>query len=39
MKKVIDSSVKELVKIIESKPNSRAIAWQFILEELDAAKD
>jgi len=39
MQEVIDSSVKELVKIINSKPNSLAVAWQFILEELDAAKD
>lgn len=39
MQEVIDSSVKELVKIIESKPNSRSVAWQFVLEELDAAKE
>jgi len=39
MQEVIDSSVKELIKIIDSKPNSPAVAWQFILEELDAAKD
>ncbi|SET95549.1 hypothetical protein SAMN04487962_1681 [Marinobacter segnicrescens] len=39
MQEVIDSSVKELVRIIESKPNSRSVAWQFVLEELDAAKE
>lgn len=39
MQEVIDSSVNELIQIIESKPNSRSVAWQFILEELDAAKE
>ena len=37
--KVIDSTVKELIRIIESKKDSRKVAWQFVLEELDAAKD
>ncbi len=37
MKKIIDSAVSELIKIIDSKNNSKKVAWQFILEELDAA--
>jgi hypothetical protein len=39
MQKIIDSSVQEIVKIIDSKNDSNKVAWQFILEELDAAKE
>lgn len=39
MQKIIDSAVLELIRIIESKQDSRKVAWQFVLEELDAAKD
>lgn len=39
MQKIIESAVLELIKIIESKQDNRKVAWQFILEELDAAKD
>lgn len=39
MQKIIDSAVTELIRIIESKQYSRKVAWQFVLEELDAAKD
>ena len=39
MQEIIDSAVLELIKIIESKQDSRKVAWQFVLEELDAAKD
>ncbi len=38
MQKVIDEAVKTLIKIIDSKPNSEKVAWQFILEELDAGQ-
>ncbi|UOE84240.1 hypothetical protein [Vibrio splendidus] len=39
MQKVIDSAVSELIKIIDSKKNNKKVAWQFVLEELDAAKN
>jgi hypothetical protein len=39
MQKFIDSTVTELIKIIDSKEKSKKVAKQFILEELDAAKD
>jgi hypothetical protein len=39
VQEIIDSAVLELIRIIESKQNSRKVAWQFVLEELDAAKD
>lgn len=38
MQEIIDSTVLELIRIIESKKDSRKVAWQFVLEELDAAK-
>jgi|GEM_PF-193926 len=38
MQKIIDSAVSELIKIIDSKQNSKKVAWQFVLEELDAAR-
>ncbi len=39
MQEIIDSAVLELIRVIKSKQNSRKVAWQFVLEELDAAKD
>ncbi|VAW64811.1 Glycosaminoglycan attachment site [hydrothermal vent metagenome] len=39
MQEIIDSALLKLVRIIESKQDSRKVAWQFVLEELDAAKD
>lgn len=39
MQNIIDSAVFELIKIIDSKKNSKKVVWQFILEELDAAKN
>jgi len=38
MQKIIDIAVKELITIIDSKNNSKKVAMQFVLEELDAAK-
>ncbi|EKP0262763.1 hypothetical protein JFQ93_004128 [Aeromonas sobria] len=38
MQKIIDSAVFELIKIIDSKKDSKKVAWQFVLEELDAAR-
>lgn len=38
MQKIIDEAVKQLISIIDSKKNSKEVAWQFILEELDAAR-
>ncbi|MCC9654174.1 hypothetical protein, partial [Vibrio sp. MA64] len=38
MQKIIDSTVSELIKIIDSKQDSKKVAWQFVLEELDAAR-
>ena len=38
MQEIIDSAVLELIRIIESKQDSRKVAWQFVLEELDAVK-
>lgn len=39
MQKIIDSAVLKLIHIIESKKDNRKVALQFILEELDAAKN
>lgn len=39
MQKIIDLVTQELIKIIDTKKNSKQVAWQFILEELDAARD
>ena len=39
MQEIIDSAVLELIHIIESKNDSEKVALQFVLEELDAAKD
>ena len=39
MQKIIDSIVDDLIKIIEKKPNKEHVAYQFILEELDAGQD
>ena len=39
VQEIIDSTVLELIRIIESKQDSKKVAWQFVLEELDAAKD
>lgn len=39
MQKIIDSAVLKLIHIIESKKDSRKVALQFILEELDAARN
>lgn len=39
MQEVIDSAVTRLINIIEKNNDSRKVAWQFVLEELDAAKD
>lgn len=38
MQEIIDTISKELIRIIESKKDSQKIAWQFVLEELDAAR-
>lgn len=38
MQKIIDEAVKQLILIIDSKKNSKEVAWQFVLEELDAAR-
>ncbi|MFM5668440.1 hypothetical protein [Aeromonas hydrophila] len=38
MQKIIDSTVSELIKIIDSKQDSKKVAWQLVLEELDAAR-
>lgn len=38
MQKIIDEAVKQLISIIDSKKNSKEVAWQFVLEELDAAR-
>jgi len=38
MQKIIDIAVKELITIIDSKKNSKKVAMQFVLEELDAAR-
>lgn len=38
MQKIIDTAVQEIIQIIDSKKNSTDVAWQFILEELDAAQ-
>ncbi|WP_318432174.1 hypothetical protein [Photobacterium leiognathi] len=38
MQQVIDVAVRQLIEIIDSKENSKDVAWQFILEELDAAQ-
>jgi hypothetical protein len=38
MQKMIDSVVKKLIAIIDSKKNSDKVAIQFVLEELDAAR-
>lgn len=39
MQTIIDAAVLELIHIIESKKDSKKVAFQFVLEELDAAKD
>jgi len=39
MQKIIDIAVKELITIIDSKNNSKKVAMQFVLEELDAARN
>ncbi|WP_156955302.1 hypothetical protein [Polaromonas glacialis] len=39
MQKIIDLAAVKLIHIIESKKDSKKVALQFILEELDAAKD
>jgi len=39
MQDIINSAVLKLTKIIDSKQNSLKVAWQFILEELDAARN
>ncbi|ENM5907637.1 hypothetical protein LPR20_003842, partial [Vibrio mimicus] len=38
MQQVIDVAVHQIIEIIDSKENSKDVAWQFILEELDAAQ-
>lgn len=38
MQNIIDIAVNELITIIDSKKNSKKVALQFILEELDAAR-
>lgn len=38
MQKIIDEAVKELILIIDSKKHSKKVAMQFVLEELDAAR-
>ncbi|QKJ67329.1 hypothetical protein HQN60_11815 [Deefgea piscis] len=38
MQKIIDVAVKELISIIDSKKHSKKVAMQFVLEELDAAR-
>ncbi len=39
MKKIIDYAVANIIKIIDSKKDIQRVAFQFILEELDAGKD
>jgi Asp-tRNA(Asn)/Glu-tRNA(Gln) amidotransferase B subunit len=39
MQKIIDETVKELIKIIDSKQYSETVALQFVLEELEAGQD
>lgn len=38
MQNIIDKAVRELITIIDLKKNSKKVAMQFILEELDAAR-
>lgn len=38
MQKIIDETVKELIKIIDSKQYSETVALQFVLEELEAGQ-
>ncbi|WP_444994507.1 hypothetical protein [Aliikangiella sp. IMCC44359] len=38
MQKIINEAVKQLISIIDSKKNSKKVAMQFVLEELDAAR-
>lgn len=38
MQRIIDEAVKDLIEIIDNKKSPKDVAWQFILEELDAAK-
>ncbi len=38
MQKIINEAVKKIISIIESKKNSKEVARQFVLEELDAAR-
>ena len=38
MQKIIDKAVRELITIIDLKKNSKKVVMQFILEELDAAR-
>ncbi len=39
MKKIIDYAVANIIKIIDLKKDIQRVAFQFILEELDAGKD
>lgn len=39
MKELAGAIKNEIIKIIDSKENSEEVAWQFILEELDAANN
>jgi len=39
LQKIIDKTVKELIKIIDSKQYNETVALQFVLEELEAGQD
>lgn len=39
MQEIIGLVTKELINIIDTKKNPKKVAWQFILEELDAARE
>ncbi|MDS7945056.1 hypothetical protein IC800_10045 [Acinetobacter seifertii] len=39
MQRIIDKAVKDLIEIINNKESPKDVAWQFILEELEAARN